>query len=139
MEHARKEYIMKHRKEFITYLLSGSLTTAVNYTLYLLLLVFTPAYLIANSLSWIGAVLTAYLLNRKWVFHSRNNTRRQFLSFVALRFLTLLVENTLLWFSVQKLFLPPLPAKICVSVITVLANYFLCKYGIFKKEEICHG
>ena len=130
---------MKHRKEFITYLLSGSLTTAVNYTLYLLLLGIHTCLSYSKQPLLDGAVLTAYLLNRKWVFHSRNNPRRQFLSFVALRFLTLLVENTLLWFSVQHIFLPPLPAKICVSVITVLANYFLCKYGIFKKEEICHG
>ena len=92
----------------------------------------------ANSIAWAGAVLTAYILNRRLVFHSRNKIWKELPSFAALRFLTLLVENVLLWLLIDHLYILPLPAKLLVSVITVVGNYVFCKYGVFKKEEICH-
>ena len=73
------------------------------------------------------------------VFHSRNKIWKELPSFAALRFLTLLVENVLLWLLIDHLYILPLPAKLLVSVITVVGNYVFCKYGVFKKEEICHG
>ena len=61
---------MKFNKELITYLISGGITTGVNYILYGTLLFLHVPYLTANSIAWVGAVLTAYMLNRRWVFHS---------------------------------------------------------------------
>ena len=83
-------------------------------------------------------MLAAYAMNRKWVFHSHNRVVKEFFSFVAMRFLTLVVESALLWLFVEQIRISPLPAKVVVSVVTVLANYVLCKYKIFGKE-ICHG
>ena len=96
-------------------------------------------YLAANTLAWGGAVITAYLLNRRLVFHSQKQILQEFSSFVCLRFLTLLVENALLWLTAGALGIPPLPSKIIGNVITVLSNYVLCKYKIFQKEEMNHG
>lgn len=59
-------------------------------------------------------------------------------SFVGARFLTLLTENALLWLLIDALDVSPFPAKLSVSVVTVVGNYILCKYGIFKKEVSCH-
>ena len=60
---------MKMKRELITYLISGGVTTGVNYLLYAGLLALHIPYLAANSAAWAGAVLTAYALNRQWVFH----------------------------------------------------------------------
>ena len=59
-------------------------------------------------------------------------------SFVGARFLTQLAENALLWLFIDSLGVSPFPAKLFVSVVTVIGNYILCKYGIFKKEVPCH-
>lgn len=130
---------MKLRKEFLTYLISGGITTGVNYALYLGLLKLGLPYLIANSAAWAGAVLTAYALNRRWVFHSHKQVAGELASFAALRFVTLMVENALLWLLISRLSFAALPAKLAVSAVTVIGNYILCKFGIFKKEVACHG
>ncbi|EGB91782.1 cell wall teichoic acid glycosylation protein GtcA [Clostridium sp. D5] len=131
--------MLKLKKELVLYCLSGGATTFVNYLIYFILLKTHVEYLAANTLAWAGAVVTAYLLNRRLVFHSRKHILQEFCSFVFLRFLTLLAENILLWIAVDSLGILPLPSKIMVSVITVLSNYVLCKYKIFHKEEVKHG
>lgn len=130
---------MKLKKELLTYLISGGITTGVNYLLFLGLMAPGVPYLAANSIAWAGAVLTAYALNRLWVFHSEKQVAGELASFAALRFVTLLVENALLWLLVSRLFVAAFPAKLMVSVVTVTGNYVLCKFGIFKKEVICYG
>lgn len=129
---------MKLKKELLTYLISGGITTGVNYLLYAGLLFLKLPWLVSNSIAWAGAVLTAYLLNRCWVFHSGNRVMTEFASFVGARFLTLLTENALLWLLIDTLGVSPFPAKLFVSIVTVIGNYILCKYGIFKKEVSCH-
>lgn len=130
---------MKMKRELITYLISGGVTTGVNYLLYAGLLALHIPYLAANSAAWAGAVLTAYALNRQWVFHSKKLIASELSSFAALRFLTLLVENMLLWLLISRMGTAAFPAKIIVSVVTVVGNYVLCKFGIFKKEAVTHG
>ena len=130
---------MKIKQDFITYIISGGLTTGVNYALYVGLLWTGIPWLAANSIAWAGAVLTAYGLNRKWVFHSGNRIWQELTSFAALRFVTLAIENTLLWLLIDRMHIMPFPSKIAVSAVTVIGNYVLCKYGVFKKEEVCHG
>lgn len=130
---------MKSKKEFITYLISGGLTTGVNYVLYAGLLFADIPYLAANSAAWAGAVLTAYTLNRRWVFRSENHVAGELASFAALRFVTLLIENGLLWLLISRISAAPVPAKLAVSVITVAGNYVLCKFGVFRKGAVCNG
>ena len=129
---------MKLNKELLTYLISGGVTTGVNYLLYAGFLFLNLPWLASNSIAWAGAVLTAYLLNRYWVFHSGNRVMAELASFVGARFLTLLTEDALLWLLIDALDVSPFPAKLSVSVVTVVGNYILCKYGIFKKEVSCH-
>ena len=129
---------MKLNKEPLTYLISGGVTTGVNYLLYAGFLFLDLPWLASNSIAWAGAVLTAYLLTRYWVFHSGNRVMAELASFVGARFLTLLTENALLWLLIDALDVSPFPAKLSVSVVTVVGNYILCKYGIFKKEVSCH-
>lgn len=130
---------MNLKKEFGAYLISGGITTGVNYILYMGLLFFGFSYLAANCAAWVGAVLTAYVLNRRFVFHSRKKLVQEFISFTALRFVTLLIENLLLWLFISRLHILPLPSKLLVSIVTVAGNYIFCKYNIFEKEDICHG
>ena len=120
-------------------LISGGITTGVNYILYAALLALQLPLLAANSAAWAGAVLTAYALNRCLVFHSQKPVGNELASFAALRLVTLLAENALLWLLVIRLGAPAFPAKLLVSVITVVGNYVLCKFGIFRKETVSHG
>ena len=126
-------------KELIRYGINGVLTTAVNYVVYFLLLQCHVNYLVANTIAWVAAVLFAYYTNRKMVFHSDQDVKKEFLSFVGLRFITLLAENMLLFSFINLLSFSPMWSKLFVSVITVLANYIICKSKIFIKGENQHG
>lgn len=126
---------MKIKKELFTYLISGGITTGVNYLLYGGLLLIHIPWLGANSIAWAGAVLAAYTLNRKWVFHSSHRILPELISFTGVRFLTLLTENILLLLLIDLAGAAPFPAKLAVSVVTVLGNYVLCKYGIFSHSS----
>lgn len=152
----RKDFVMRFlRLSGSRYVICGGITTLVNYVIYaaflamymtglsgipLLHLADSKVYLLANALAWVGAVIAAYIMNRKWVFQSENRVVKEFLSFVAMRFLTLLAESVLLWLLVDCMKVHPMGSKILVSVVTVAANYVLCKFKIFvtKKEEYCN-
>ena len=124
-------------KELLTYIITGGITTGVNYMLYGLFLFFHVPYIASNSIAWTGAVIAAYVLNRKWGFRSNRRIPEEFFSFAALRFITLLVENVLLWLAVDQLSLSLIGSKLIVSVVTVIGNYALCKYRVFKNAA--HG
>lgn len=123
----------------IRYILTGGLTTAINYFIYIVLTFSSLHYLAANSLAWVGAVIFAYFANREMVFHSVGQPAKEFVQFVSLRLGTLILENILLLSLVEWLGVMQLAAKIFVSVITVALNYMACKYKIFKGEGEYRG
>lgn len=120
--------------EMFSYLLTGGATTLINYVVYLTLLHFKADYLTANTIAWIFAVSFAYVTNRIFVFHSENQIGKELVSFVSLRFLTLLTENLLLTLFIQHCQFHPILSKLAVSFVTVIANYVICKCQIFRKS-----
>ena len=126
-------------KEMLSYVFVGGMTTLVNYVVYFILLKIHSHWLIANSISWFFAVLFAYYTNKRYVFKSKNEVKKEFISFVLLRFMTLLIENVCRYLLIDLMNIQPMISKILVSFITILSNYVLCKFKIFKEEGVCHG
>lgn len=126
-------------KQLIKYIFNGGLTTLVNYIVYFILTYVGVQYLIANTIAWLVAVLVAFYTNRLWVFQSNEPFIQQLLNFVSLRALTLLIENGLLYVCIQLIGIASIPAKLFVSIITVIANYSICKSKIFRKGEPNYG
>ncbi len=123
----------KNLVELITYIIVGGLTTLVNFIVYFACTSADLHYLVANVISWVVAVLFAYFANRKYVFKSETNSQKtEFIQFVSLRAVTLIVESILLFVFIQLLFMNENIAKIVVSVVTVIGNYVFCKFLIFK-------
>ncbi len=128
------------------YLITGGMTTAVNYVIYFGLFIAagrsvaggtggaadSAFSLAANSLAWLGAVIFAYFANRRFVFQSENSILHEFIQFALLRLASLTVENILLYLLFTLMAMPNAAAKISVSVITVILNYAACKYKIFS-------
>ena len=118
--------------EFIKYTIAGVVTTLMNYVIYSAGLYFHMNYLTANTIAWCFAVPFAYFMNRNIVFQSKNNSRKEMILFVTLRFLTLLVENVCLWIFIDYMYWNASISKIIVMLMTVIGNYFFCKFSIFK-------
>ena len=135
---AKLTAFLKKHKEAIRYLFFGVVTTVVNFVLYYALLFLGMHYLWAQALSWIGAVLVAYVTNKLWVFESRVTgvlpILREMVSFVLSRIFSFGVETLLLILMVDVANIREGIAKIPVAVITVVLNYVTGKLMVFRKK-----
>lgn len=145
-----KEKIVKYR-EIIMYLIMGGLTTVVSWGTYTLFTWILPIVnedilvLIANVLSWVFAIVFAYITNKIWVFESKSWEKHFLLKelglFVSARLLTGILEMVavpgLVWLGLnQTIFgIPGMLSKVIVSIVVVLLNYIFSKLFIFKKTE----
>lgn len=147
-----KELFLKY-KEIIMYLVFGVLTTVVSWGSYAVFEISLETFItdtillssVANVLSWIAAVLFAFITNKLWVFESRSFKGTLLLkelgAFVASRLITGAIE----WFGVPLLMLAGLNqsilgiegmlAKVLISVIVVILNYILSKLLVFRKKK----
>ena len=99
-----KALLHKYR-ETVMYLIFGVATTVVSFALYYALLFLGMHYLVAQTLSWIGAVIFAYITNKIWVFESKVRgflpLVKEFASFVLSRLFSFGVETFLIWLMVD--------------------------------------
>lgn len=125
----------KNLIELITYVIVGGMTTLVNFVVFFICTYVNMHWFFANVIAWVFAVLFAYVANRKYVFKSNDNdTKTEFVQFVGLRLLTLVVESALMFVSIQLMGINENISKIIVSFVTVIGNYVFCKFLIFKPK-----
>lgn len=134
-----REIIYKN-KEILLYLIFGGLTTLISlFTFYLFNVVFEINEHIANVVSWVAAVLFAFLTNRGIVFNSKTTTTKAFLEqmvkFYAGRIATLLAEEVIIFIFITKLGFNSMAVKILAQVLVVVLNYVISKTLIFKKSR----
>lgn len=141
----------KNKKEALLYLFFGGMTTLVNLLIFMLFeaILGGDLYLISNLIAWIGAVIFAFIVNKLFVFNSRNSEKRVLLKeiseFVGARIFSFCFEEAGLFILVHFTALGAvsfglfgitvsgqLIAKAILAVIVVILNYFFSKYVIFK-------
>ena len=133
--------LYKKYKELINYLIVGAATTVVSLVIYYVcvLTVFNPKNAIelqiANIMSWIGAVIFAYITNRKIVFKSKNpNVPKEIIIFIGSRLLTLFMDMFLMFFLVTCMNVNDKMSKLLVQCIVMVANYLFSKILVFRKH-----
>lgn len=134
-----------HRNEEVwNYIIVGALTTLINigikYALYFTVLdVNKPLEAqIAVAVSWICAVLFAYVFNRIYVFKSKSKKiLKQMCSFIGARILTYFMEVILTYIFFNHLGLTSknwiIIVTIGIQLIIMLLNYIFSKLFVFKK------
>lgn len=146
-------------KEIITYIIFGVLTTVVSwgsYTIFVEML--SMKVFVGNLLSWVCAIVFAYITNKLWVFESKswkpNIIGKEIVTFVASRGVTGVIEivcvpllaktgfDNLFYNILEKmniamniLFTDGIYSKIFLSVVVVILNYFFSKFIIFKNKK----
>lgn len=126
----------KKYKEQILYLFFGGLTTLISIGVFVFFTKVIPLdELIANIISWVIAVLFAFVTNRLWVFESAKDKGiiKQILSFYAGRLATLGVEEVLLLVFIKLLSLNSIAVKTTAQIVVIILNYIISKIFIFKK------
>lgn len=133
--------LYKKYQEIINYLIVGVLTTIVSLaTYYICVLTFLNPnkaieLQIANIISWIIAVLFAFVTNKIFVFKSKNkNLFKEFTSFVGARVLTLLLDMLIMFVMVTALGINDKVSKLVVQVVVTILNYVFSKIFVFRKS-----
>ncbi|MDR2473857.1 MAG: GtrA family protein [Tannerella sp.] len=84
---------------------------------------------IANSLGFMTAATSNYILNRIWTFESENrNIAGEYVSFVSIALLGLLINNGIIWLFSEKyrlnFYLSKLLAVTAVTLWNFVMNYY---------------
>lgn len=131
-------------KEIVNYLIIGVLTTVVSLVSFYLVRIFVFTndsqfdIQLANVISWILAVLFAFVTNKKYVFESKSTGYQKFLEmikFYVSRLTTLGVEMFVMWLLTSPLKVDDMISKIIVQFIIVILNYVFSKLFVFKKKH----
>ena len=128
--------IFEKYKALILYGIFGVTTTIINVVSYALMLLSGINVQVAVVVSWLLAVIVAYLTNRVWVFNSGASTNiellREFISFMLARLATLIVEMLIIWFGVQLLDQDPIIWKIIDNIVVIILNYVISKLIVWQ-------
>ena len=131
-----KLFLKKHR-HIIAYIVFGVLTTGVNYLVYFSL--YNVAKLSAtasNAVSWLVAVIFAFITNKTFVYKSNNWNCNvalpEFLKFMLCRVASGLLETAILFIAVDSLLLDGNLWKIITSIIVVVLNYISGRLVVFR-------
>lgn len=133
-----REHLMRQYREAISYIFWGTVTTLVNYAAYFacrkLLLIH---YIVSNVIAWIAAVVFAYVVNKVFVFESRDWSRGTVLKegwqFVAARLFSGVAETGMLLLFVDLLGYKDSIIKIIAGVFVIVINYIFSKWVIFRQ------
>jgi len=131
--------------EQIAYIFFGIITTLVSWGVYTLFINLGVRIEISNTISWIAAVTVAFFTNKWWVFKSSAEgfkaVFKEGLAFLESRILTGVLELVLVPLLVRIGFdglifsTIGFDARIIVSVLVVIGNYFISKFWVFKKDS----
>lgn len=132
------DLLEKHR-DIVSYLFFGVLTTAVNYAVYL------PCYnllslsaVASNMISWIVAVVFAYLTNKPFVFKSHDWSLKtvgpELMKFLSCRIASGVMETAILFVAVDVFQWNGNVWKLITNVFVVVINYLASKLVVFARH-----
>lgn len=130
----------KRYKQPLMYTFFGGLTTIISIAVFgFFSYVVCMDEITANSISWIIAVLFAYITNRIWVFHAVTDgvaeKLREMTAFFGGRLLTLLFETVMLLIFVTWLRLNKMLIKLIATIFVMILNYVISKIFVFRKRN----
>ena len=148
-----KSLFVKYR-EFIMYAICGVLTTLANFFAYIIMKAIfgEEQYLVNNAVAWFVGVVVAFITNKLYVFNSKSwklkIAIKEFIEFVAARVFSFGVEQGGFWLLMEVLLFEKVSislviitipgdiiAKLLISIVVVILNYFFSKFIIFKKNK----
>lgn len=132
--------LYKKHGDILRYLIIGGLTTLANVVVYAILTEgFSIHYQVANIISWLVAVIFAFVGNKWVVFRTRERDAHSLLreagSFFLMRLLTLGFDAGALYVMVEWLHMDEMIAKIISTAAVIVLNYVLSKLVVFRNAQ----
>ncbi len=142
---AARELFTRYR-EIIMYVIMGVATTVICWGSYFLFTDILSFELnVSNILSWLVAVIFAFVVNKWYVFEAKSldfkTVVKELIAFIGSRIFTGIIAwilfPILLFFGIDRFIFdtPGFLAKIVTSIVEIVLNWVLSKYVVFKKKE----
>lgn len=98
------------------------------------------SWLLAFTVSFIAAVLFAYITNRLFVFSQKGNFFSDLVKFFIARIgSSLIIEVLGMFIAIDLLHLDEDLSRSISAILVTIANYFLSKYFVFRKDPSKEG
>lgn len=125
--------------QVVRYLVSGGVAFAVDTALLYLLTDYAGLhYLISASISFMVGLVITYLFSILWVFDNRSikNRYAEFIVFLAIGAVGLLLTNGFMWLFTDKLGLYYILSKIVTTILVFVWNFIAKKLLLFRNKKI---
>lgn len=123
-------------KQILKFGIVGGTAFIIDYSILYILTEFAGLnYLISAAISFSCSVIYNYILSIKWVFDTKKtmNKFHEFLLFIVLSVVGLLINEFIMWILVEKIFIYYMLAKIIATAIVMIYNFITRKLLIEKK------
>ena len=123
--------------QFMKFGIVGVIAFVIDYGFMVLLTeVFGVPYLISTTVSFIISVIFNYFASMRFVFKRKDDMsrRREFIIFVVLSVIGLVINDVFMWLMVDFLFIDYRISKIVVTFIVAVWNFVTRKIFIEAKE-----
>lgn len=131
--------LLQKYQHFLLYALFGGLTTVVDLAVYYILYnLFSVHYLVAQTISWVAAVLFAYFTNKRYVFGSRARgvaMISEMIKFISGRLFSFGVQTVCLAALVELAHWDENIVRLPVLVIVTILNYIVSRVFVFTKKK----
>ena len=139
-----KKLILKmYENDVIRYIFWGGCTTLVNLVSFYLMRIAGLPLMAANIISIILAILFAYVVNSRFVFHDSCETLKDhiqpFVKFISARLVTMVIEVGGVWLLAVVMGFHDMVAKFCTQFLVLVLNYILSTFLIFTTGKKTGG
>ena len=139
-----KKLILKmYENDVIRYIFWGGCTTLVNLVSFYLMRIAGLPLMAANIISIILAILFAYVVNSRFVFHDSCETLKDhiqpFVKFISARLVTIVIEVGGVWLLAVVMGFHDMVAKFCTQFLVLVLNYIFSKFLIFTTGKKTGG
>ena len=139
-----KKLILKmYENDVIRYIFWGGCTTLVNLVSFYLMRIAGLPLMAANIISIILAILFAYVVNSRFVFHDSFETLKDhiqpFVKFISARLVTMVIEVGGVWLLAVVMGFHDMVAKFCTQFLVLVLNYIFSKFLIFTTGKKTGG
>ena len=139
-----KKLILKmYENDVIRYIFWGGCTTLVNLVSFYLMRIAGLPLMAANIISIILAILFAYVVNSRFVFHDSCETLKDhiqpFVKFISARLVTMVIEVGGVWLLAVVMGFHDMVAKFCTQFLVLVLTYIFSKFLIFTTGKKTGG